>query len=247
MKSIRKYVDRLYTIFPFESDYFRSHGIEPHFFGNPLVDDIAERKPSLPTREEFCKEWGLDERPIVSLLAGSRVSEIKANLADMVAIARQLPEKQFVVTAVPWIDRALYDSIIGDSGVKYVCNSTQQALSLSEAAIVTSGTATLETALMGIPEVVLYHVPLLYEKLKPYFLRIPYISLVNINLNRESVKELVCANLDIAKATEELRSILKGGSQRERMLNDFAELAQMMGGDGASRRFAKDIVNSLNR
>ena len=247
VKSIRKYVDRLYTIFPFESDYFRSHGIEPHFFGNPLVDDIAERKPSLPTREEFCKEWGLDERPIVSLLAGSRVSEIKANLADMVAIARQLPEKQFVVTAVPWIDRALYDSIIGDSGVKYVCNSTQQALSLSEAAIVTSGTATLETALMGIPEVVLYHVPLLYEKLKPYFLRIPYISLVNINLNRESVKELVCANLDIAKATEELRSILKGGSQRERMLNDFAELAQMMGGDGASRRFAKDIVNSLNR
>ena len=247
VKSIRKYVDRLYTIFPFESDYFRSHGIEPHFFGNPLVDDIAERKPSLPTREEFCKEWGLDERPIVSLLAGSRVSEIKANLADMVAIARQLPEKQFVVTAVPWIDRALYDSIIGDSGVKYVCNSTQQALSLSEAAIVTSGTATLETALMGIPEVVLYHVPLLYEKLKPYFLRIPYISLVNINLNRESVKELVCANLDIAKATEELRSILKGGSQRERMLNDFAELAQMMGGNGASRRFAKDIVNSLNR
>ena len=247
VKSIRKYVDRLYTIFPFESDYFRSHGIEPHFFGNPLVDDISERKPSLPTREEFCKEWGLDERPIVSLLAGSRVSEIKANLADMVAIARQLPEKQFVVTAVPWIDRALYDSIIGDSGVKYVCNSTQQALSLSEAAIVTSGTATLETALMGIPEVVLYHVPLLYEKLKPYFLRIPYISLVNINLNRESVKELVCANLDIAKATEELRSILKGGSQRERMLNDFAELAQMMGGDGASRRFAKDIVNSLNR
>ena len=247
VKSIRKYVDRLYTIFPFESDYFRSHGIEPHFFGNPLVDDIAERKPSLPTREEFCKKWGLDERPIVSLLAGSRVSEIKANLADMVAIARQLPEKQFVVTAVPWIDRALYDSIIGDSGVKYVCNSTQQALSLSEAAIVTSGTATLETALMGIPEVVLYHVPLLYEKLKPYFLRIPYISLVNINLNRESVKELVCANLDIAKATEELRSILKGGSQRERMLNDFAELAQMMGGDGASRRFAKDIVNSLNR
>ena len=247
VKSIRKYVDRLYTIFPFESDYFRSHGIEPHFFGNPLVDDIAERKPSLPTREEFCKEWGLDERPIVSLLAGSRVSEIKANLADMVAIARQLPEKQFVVTAVPWIDRALYDSIIGDSGGKDVCNSTQQALSLSEAAIVTSGTATLETALMGIPEVVLYHVPLLYEKLKPYFLRIPYISLVNINLNRESVKELVCANLDIAKATEELRSILKGGSQRERMLNDFAELAQMMGGDGASRRFAKDIVNSLNR
>ena len=98
---------------------------------------------------------------------------------------------------------------------------------------------------MQIPEVVLYHVPLLYEKLKPYFLRIPYISLVNINLNRESVKELVCAKLDIAKATEELRSILEGGSERERMLKDFEQLTEMMGSEGASQRFAKDIVNSL--
>ena len=101
VKSLRKYVDRLYTIFPFETEYFRGHGIEPYFCGNPLVDDIAERKASLPAKEDFVKECGLDGRPIVALLAGSRVSEINANLPDMVALSREFPDYQFVVTAVP--------------------------------------------------------------------------------------------------------------------------------------------------
>ena len=245
VKSLRKYVDRLYTIFPFETDYFRGHGIEPHFYGNPLVDDIAKRKSTLPTREVFIAECNLDSRPIVALLAGSRISEIRANLPDMVAIANRFPNYQFIVTAVPWIDKSIYDSIIAGSEVKYVCDRTQQTLAMSEAAIVTSGTATLETALMGIPEIVIYHVPWLYEKLKPYFLRIPYISLVNINLNREAVKELVRCRLNIDEAEQELRAILPNGCEHERMLNDFDELRKMIGSDGASMRFAQDIVNSL--
>lgn len=247
VKKLRKYVDRLYTIFPFETDYFRGHGIEPIFRGNPLVDDIAERRATLPTRETFNTECGLDERPIVALVAGSRVSEIKANLPDMVALSRQFKEYQFVVTAVPWIDKSVYDKYIGDSDVRYISDRTQQILAMSTAAIVTSGTATLETALMGIPEVVIYHVPWLYEKLKPYFLRIPYISLVNINLNREAVKELVRANLKIEESAHELAAILPGGNERERMLRDFDELRKMIGEAGASERFAKDIVNSLKR
>jgi len=129
--------------------------------------------------------------------------------------------------------------------VRYVCDRTQQTLAHSEAAIVTSGTATLETALMGIPEVVLYHVPWLYEKLKPYFLRIPYISLVNINLNRKAVKELVRARLDIDEAAAELAAILPGGNERERMLRDFTELRTMIGEAGASERVAEDMVNTL--
>lgn len=245
VKSLRKYVDRLYTIFPFETEYFRGHGIEPYFCGNPLVDDIAERRATLPSNEQFIAECGLDGRPIVALLAGSRVSEINANLPDMVALSREFPDYQFVVTAVPWIDKTIYDKYIAGSLVRYVNNRTQQTLAHSVAAVVTSGTATLETALMGIPEVVLYHVPWLYEKLKPYFLRIPYISLVNINLGRESVKELVRANLKMEEATRELRAILPEGAERERMLADFRELSTMMGSEGASMRFAKDIVNSL--
>ena len=246
VKSIRQYVDKLYTIFPFETEYFRGHGIEPTFCGNPLVDDIAECRTKLPEREEYLRELGIEDRAIVALLAGSRVSEINANLPDMVAIARRFPDVQFVVTAVSWVDGAVYSKHVeGIENVKVVVDRTQQTLAMAEAAIVTSGTATLETALMGIPEIVMYHVPWLYEKLKPYFLRIPYVSLVNINLGREAVREMVCAKLDIAEAECELRSILPGGTERERMLRDFDELREMIGAEGASHRFAKDIVNSL--
>ena len=245
VKSIRKYVDRLYTIFPFETDYFRSKGIEPVFCGNPLCDSIAQYKAQMGSREEFLKENGLDERPIVALLAGSRRTEIRDNLADMVAISKNFPNYQFVVAAVPWIEKELYDRILADTGVKFVCNKTYDTLIYAEAAIVTSGTATLETALMNTPEIVLYHVPKLYEWLRPIVLKIPYISLVNINLGRECVREIVVNKIDVEAVSEELRSILEGGSKRAKMLADFAELQEMMGGEGSSQRTAKDIVKTL--
>ena len=245
VKEIRKYVDRLYTIFPFETNYFRSKGIEPIFCGNPLCDSIAQYKAQMPSREEFLRESGLDERPIVALLAGSRRSEIKDNLADMIAISQNFPEHQFVVAAVPWIEKELYDKILANTNVKFVCNKTYDTLIYAEAAIVTSGTATLETALIGTPEIVMYHVPKIYEWLRPIVLKIPYISLVNINLNRECVREIVVNNIDVAAVSEELRSILKGGSHRAKMLEEFTELQNMMGGEGSSRRVAQDIVKSL--
>ena len=245
VKGIRKYVDRLYTIFPFETEYFRSKGIEPIFCGNPLVDDIAEMRAKLPSREQFIADNNLDSRPIVALLAGSRVSEIKENLPNMVSLSRQFSQYQFIVTAVPWIDKKLYDTLLAGSSVKYLCSKTQQTLAHAEAAIVTSGTATLETALMGIPEMVLYHIPKIYEVLRPYVLKIPYVSLVNINMNREVVRELVCAKLDIKDAAAELNSILKGGAKREAMLEDFNTLSALIGSEGASDRFAEDIVKTL--
>ena len=245
VKEIRKYVDRLYTIFPFETEYFRSKGIEPIFCGNPLCDSIAQYKAQMASREDFVRENNLDERPIVALLAGSRRSEIKDNLADMVAISKNFPVYQFVVAAVPWIEKELYDQILANTGVKFVCDRTYDTLIYAEAAIVTSGTATLETALMNTPEIVLYHVPKLYEWLRPIVLKIPYISLVNINLNRECVREIVVNKIDVEAVSEELRSILKGGSAREKMLADFAELQEMMGGEGSSHRTAIDIVKSL--
>lgn len=245
VKEIRKYVDRLYTIFPFETGYFRSKGIEPVFCGNPLCDSIAQYKAQMPSREEFLRESSLDERPIVALLAGSRRSEIKDNLADMIAISQNFPEYQFVVAAVPWIEKELYDKILAGTNVKFVCNKTYDTLFYAEAAIVTSGTATLETALIGTPEIVMYHVPKLYELLRPIVLKIPYISLVNINLNRECVREIVVNKIDVAAVSEELRSILEGGSHRAKMLEEFTELQNMMGGEGSSRRVAQDIVKSL--
>ena len=245
VKEIRKYVDRLYTIFPFETEYFRSKGIEPVFCGNPLCDSIAQYKAQMGSREEFLKENGLDERPIVALLAGSRRTEIRDNLADMVAISKNFPNYQFVVAAVPWIEKELYDRILADTGVKFVCNKTYDTLIYAEAAIVTSGTATLETALMNTPEIVLYHVPKLYEWLRPIVLKIPYISLVNINLGRECVREIVVNKIDVGAVSNELSAILEGGSKRAKMLAEFAELQEMMGGEGSSHRVAQDIVKSL--
>ena len=245
VKAIKKFVDKLYIIFPFEKEYFRSKGIEPHFEGNPLMDSIAERCASAPVEAKFREENGLDERPIVALLAGSRVSELKVNLRFMAELAERMPAKQFVVAGVGWIAREQYEAFTAGLPVKFVCDKTYELLQISEAAVVTSGTATLETALIGVPELVVYGVAWIYEKLRPYVLKIPYVSLVNLNLQREAVRELVGYKPSVDEAEKELRAILKGGVKREKMLQDFEELRAIIGGPGASDRFAADIVKTL--
>lgn len=247
VRSIQKYVDRLFVIFPFECKYFPKHGIEPVFEGNPLVDAIEHRRKSLPSREEFVVEHGLDERPIVALLAGSRRGEISDNLPMMADLARQFPGMQFVVAGVPWIDRALYAKAIGDAPVRYLCDCTYELLHSASAAIVTSGTATLETALFGVPEVVVYRTLWINIKLRPYVLKVPYVSLVNLNLGRESVREIIQSGYDTAEAAAELRAILPGGGKRQRMLDDFDELRRIIGGPGASDRFARRMVDELKK
>ena len=187
VKAIRRYVDRLFIIFPFERTYFPKHGITPVFEGNPLVDAIEARRTTLPTPEEFCRRNSLDQRPIVALLAGSRRNEIRDNLPLMAALSRKFPERQFVVAGVAWLDRALYEQYTAGSGIRYVCDQTYETLAAAEAAVVTSGTATLETALLGIPEVVVYRTVWWQVWLRPYVLKVPWVSLVNLNLDRKSV------------------------------------------------------------
>ena len=177
--------------------------------------------------------------------AGSRRSEIRANLKFMAHIARRMPDRQFVVAGVSWIERAEYDRMTRDMPVATVCDATYELLSISEAAVVTSGTATLETALLGIPELVVYGVPWIYEKLKPYVLKIPYVSLVNLNLGFEAVREMVEHNPSPAEAEAELRAILPGGARRESMLRDFDRLRERMGREGVSDRLAADMVAAL--
>ena len=247
VKAIRKYVDELFIIFPFERDYFPKHGIRPIFEGNPLVDAIEARRASLPSPDEFRRRHALDERPIVALLAGSRRSEIKANLPLMADLARKFPDRQFVVTGVSWLDRSIYEQYIADSGIRYVCDQTYETLAAAEAAVVTSGTATLETALLNVPEVVVYRTLWFQVKLQPYVLKVPYVSLVNLNLGRESVVEIIQSDLDITRAERELRAILTGGEKRERMLRDFAELQAVIGAPGASDRFAARMVELLKK
>ena len=247
VKAIRKYVDRLFIIFPFERTYFPKHGIEPVFEGNPLVDAIESRRASLPTPDEFRRRNGLDERPIIALLAGSRRGEIRANLPLMALLSKRFPEHQFVVAGVAWIDRALYDQYMAGSDIRYVCDQTYETLAAAEAAVVTSGTATLETALLGIPEAVVYRTVWWQVWLRPYVLKVPWVSLVNLNLGREAVAELIQSDLSVERAEQELRAIVAGGSKREKMLADFDCLRTVIGGPGASERFAARMVGELNK
>ena len=180
VKTIRKYVDRLFIIFPFERSYFPRHGIEPIFEGNPLVDAIEAKRAALPSPDEFRRRNGLDGRPIVALLAGSRRGEIRDNLPLMADLSKKFPGHQFVVAGVSWLDRALYEQYMAGSDIRYVCDQTYETLAAAEAAVVTSGTATLETALLGIPEVVVYRTLWFQVKLQPYVLNVPWVSLVNL-------------------------------------------------------------------
>lgn len=245
IRALRRDVDRLFVIFPFECDYFPRHGIEPLFEGNPLVDALEARRAALPTSEEFRRRNGLDQRPIIALLAGSRRSEIRKNLPLMARLAQRFDGWQFVVAGVPWLDRALYEEAAAGSGIRYVCDQTYETLLAAEAAVVTSGTATLETALLGTPEVVVYRLPAIEYRCMPLVVRCPWISLVNLNLGRESVAEVLQSNLDTTRAERELRAILPGGEKRERMLADFRELRTVIGGPGASDRVAARMVALL--
>ena len=245
IRAIQRDVDRLFVIFPFECDYFPRHGIRPIFEGNPLVDALAERLPRLPSAEEFRRRNGLDARPIIALLAGSRRSEIRKNLPLMVALARRFPDRQFVVAGVSWLETSLYEEYLAGTPLRRVCDQTYETLRAAEAAVVASGTATLETALLGVPEVVVYRLSWIEYHGMPLVVRCPWVSLVNLNLGREAVAEVLQSNLDISRAERELRAILPGGERRERMLADFDRLRTIIGGPGASDRFARRMVELL--
>ena len=245
VKGIQRYVDRLFVIFPFECDYFPQHGIRPIFEGNPLVDALEAQRASLPSPEEFRRRHALDERPIIALVAGSRPTEIRKNLPLMARLAERFPERQFVVTGVPWIDPALYVQAIGQSPLRCVFDETYATIAAAEAAVVASGTATLETALLGTPEVVVYRLAAIEYRCMPLFVRCRWISLVNLNLQREAVAEILQSDLDITRAERELRAILPGGAKRTRMEADFRELRTVIGGPGASERIARRMVEEL--
>ena len=246
VERIRRYVDKLFIIFPFEVEYFARRGIDAVYEGNPLMDAIAERCAAMPPREEFFRANGFGARPVIALLAGSRRSEIKANLPLMADLSKKFPGHQFVVAGVSWLDRALYEQYMAGSDIRYVCDQTYETLAAAEAAVVTSGTATLETALLGIPEVVVYRTLWFQVKLQPYVLNVPWVSLVNLNLGREAVAEIIQSGLDITRAERELRAVVEGGSKREKMLSDFDELRKVIGGPGASDRFAARMVAELH-
>jgi lipid-A-disaccharide synthase len=235
----------MYIIFPFETEFYGKYNIPVEYRGNPLVDEIERRRSSLPSREEICRTLRLDSRPVVAILAGSRKHEVEAILPQMIKVVRDFPDYQFVLAGVKNLPDDLYLKIIGNEPVRLIKEKTYEILHAAEAALVKSGTATLETALFHIPQVVCYKGDFFSMLIAMLLMKVKYISLVNLIMNDEVVKELLGYSVNKKNLLKELKSILPGGDKREKMIADYRVLGEKLGPAGASGRIAKDMVEEL--
>lgn len=250
IKNISRDVDKLFSILPFEVDFFRGHHYPVGYVGNPCVDAVDSfLRTDTETKEQFCQRLNLESsRPIIALLAGSRKQEIKDNLSRMMEASRSFPQYQFVIAGAPGIAPEFYSHYLTD-GAKIVFGETYRLLRHSEAALVTSGTATLETALFRVPQVVCYYTAAgkLVSFLRRHILKVKYISLVNLVSGSEVVTELVADGMTVDNIRRELSAIIEGGSRRMQMLSGYDRMIQILGTPGASERAAKLMVKYLKK
>lgn len=248
IKNIRRDIDKLLSILPFEVDFFKKHHYPVNYVGNPCVDAVQTfRENYQESLDEFQLRNKLDNRPIIALLAGSRKQEIKDNLSRMTEASKDFPQYQFVVAGAPGIDPEFYQQFIGKD-TKILFGQTYSLLTHATAALVTSGTATLETALFKVPQVVCYYTAAgkLVSFLRRHILKVQYISLVNLISGNEAVTELVADGMTVTNLKVELKQILPDGNKRSKMLSDYEQLIQTLGTAGASQRAAEIIISSLS-
>lgn len=246
VKRVKKYVDRMYIIFPFEVDFYRKHNIEVEYRGNPLLDETEKKLMTFPPKNDIRKSLGLGDKPVIAILAGSRKSEVRDILPSILKAVRHFPDYQFVLAGVKNLPDELYNRIIGEEHVILIKDKTYEILYVSEAALVKSGTATLETALLGIPEVVCFRGDIISMLIAWIVIKVKYISLVNLITGYEAVKELIQYSLNEKNLVSELKAILPGGSKREKILNDYIKVREILGPAGASKRIAGDMVRILS-
>ena len=252
IKNIKRDVDEMFSILPFEKDFYeKKHNYPIHYVGNPTATEVEEfRNNYEETPEQFRERHNLDERPIIALLAGSRKQEIKDNLPTMLSAADENSrDYQLVLAGAPGIDRRYYDDFIGDYPVRIEENETFALLMNSTAALVTSGTATLETALFRVPQVVCYETPLpaFIGYMRKKVIKVPYISLVNLIANEEVVPELVANTFTKENLRANLRSILPGGDGREKMLSGYERMANILGHNNAPDEAARIMLSLLRK
>ncbi len=241
---LRKYNEKLFVILPFEVEYFRKFGMEVEYFGNPLMDGIRSFQDEFNGGDEWKEAHGLDERPVVALLAGSRKKEIEGMLPSMAMIAAAHPAYQFVVAGAPSIDPAYYTTFLEGGMLKIVHGETYALLATATAGLVTSGTATLEAALFGVPQVVLYRTSPLAYSIAKRIVKIKHISLVNLILDRGLVLEVIQKSL-YSQTESELSRILDDASHREQITEGYRELRSLIGEEGVSKRIAYRMVELI--
>ena len=251
IKNIKRDVDELFSIFPFEVDFFKGHQYPIHYVGNPCVDAVdAFQKENVESFAEFMKDNSLDDKPIVALLAGSRKQEIKDNLPKMLEAARPfVGECQLVLAGAPGIDPAYYQQYVReDVPLKIVFGQTYRLLQQAKAALVTSGTATLETALFRVPQVVCYYISMgkLVSFLRRKVLKVKYISLVNLVANKEVVRELVADTMKVDNVRAELDALLHDENYRNAMFQEYDRMIKILGPAGASHQAASKMIELLS-
>ncbi|MFD1552190.1 lipid-A-disaccharide synthase [Putridiphycobacter roseus] len=239
---IKKVVDEMYTILPFEKAFYKKFDYDVQYVGHPLVDAIQEFKKEALSKKDFLNQFELSGQPILALLPGSRVQEIKTKLPIMLKAAAQFKDYQIVIAGAPNKSIAFYQKYLNGLSVKIIENSTYNLLNNSSLAMVTSGTATLETALFKVPQVVCYKASYLSYHIAKRLVKVPYISLVNLIMNKEVVKELIQGDLTSKKIVKELRR-LEADSADLQM--EYDKLEKVLGGGGASQKVAKMIFNRL--
>jgi lipid-A-disaccharide synthase len=251
IKNIKRDVDELFSILPFEIDFFKGHQYPIHYVGNPCVDAVdAFQKTHPESFDDFTKDNGLSDKPIIALLAGSRKQEIKDNLPDMLEAAKPfVGAYQLVLAGAPGIDPAYYEKYVGQEvQVQIIFGQTYRLLQQAKVALVTSGTATLETALFRVPQAVCYYTPVgkLISFLRRHILKVKYISLVNLVANREVVKELVADTMTVANVRSELNALLNDAEYRGRMLQEYDRMIKILGPAGASHQAASKMIELLS-
>jgi lipid-A-disaccharide synthase len=250
VKKIKAYVDEMFTIFPFETGFYQKHGFEVHYVGNPLLDSITEFRKKALAKAAFLEKNQLDDRPVVALLAGSRVQEIKRTLPLMVKVAAFFPQFQFVVAGVNSIDKGLYRQYLDGSAVPLIFNQTYDLLNHAHTALVASGTAALETALFNVPQTVVYRVeggwPMDFV-MRNFVIKTIGVSLPNIVMNEEIVVELIQKKMTLKNVKAEMQKLLFDENYRRQMKENYRRLSERMGGPGCSQRAAQKIVEMLRR
>ncbi|MCL7753985.1 lipid-A-disaccharide synthase [Polaribacter sp. Z022] len=242
VKDIKRDVDTMFVILPFEKEFYKKQGYDVNFVGHPLIDGIADRKQV--DEIAFKKEYNLSNKPIIALLPGSRKQEITKMLSVMLSLIDDFSDYQFVIAGAPSQDLSFYKNIIGNKKVSFINNKTYDLLSISYAALVASGTATLETALFKVPQVVCYKGGNISYQIAKRIITLKFISLVNLIMDKEVVKELIQNDFNTKNLKTELTKILDE-DYREQLFLEYFELESKLGGKGASEKVAKQIVSKL--
>lgn len=247
---LKKFVDKLFIIFPFEIEYFRKWGIDAIYRGNPLLDSVDNYSRANESREEFFARTGLDAtKESVALLAGSRKGEIKYLLPRMMEVARKFPDNQFIMACAPSMEREFYESIIGKecNNIKLLFGETYSILRHCRAAIINSGTASLEAALIGVPQVVCYGGNEISYQIAKRVVKLKYISLANLIMDRGLFKELIQHDCTPTLISQELEKLLHDDAYRGKMMEDYAQVREILGGKGASAKVAKAMYDELEK